>query len=347
MPRRYAFLVQVAYSIEILRPLQQAIRARGDEVVWYLHQVDGSLLHEDEQRCDTVDEVRAYAPEAVFVPGNWAPSFFPGIKVEIFHGLANDETGKKGHYRIRGLFDLYCTHAPDVTRTFQRLAQQHGHFQVAETGWPKLDPLYQGKVPGPREPDQADPRSVILYASTFSPSLTSAPALLETIKTLSRTGRWRWLVTLHPKMAPEVVSDYRQLEGPNLEFVASTSGVIRLIQRADVMLCDTSSIMLEFMLLRRPVVTYRTKVPGPHVHNVTDLNEIEISLEHALTRPPEQLVAAQQLLNQLHAYTDGASSQRVLEASDAFISNPGKLKKKPLNLWRKLQMRMRMGYWKY
>jgi hypothetical protein len=48
----------------------------------------------------------------------------------------------------------------------------------------------------------------------------------------------------------------------------------------------------------------------------------------------------------IHPYRDGRSSDRVLDAIDAFIAagarNP---RRKPLNLWRKLKIRRRIGYW--
>ena len=281
------------------------------------------------------------------------PDFFPGVKVEVFHGLANDETGKKGHYRIRGLFDLYCTHAPAVTQKFQALAKKYKTFSVAQTGWPKLDPLFNSDLRDSSPYDdfrstvEVD-KPIILYASTFSPSLTSAPYLMDTIRKLSESSKWHWLVTLHPKMPEEVVAQYKAMQGDNFTYVDSNYDVLPLLQTADAMLCDTSSIGLEFLQLNKPLVTFKTKVPGPHVINVTDENEIESALRHALSRPENLLLEAKKFIEKLHVYFDGRSSERVLQATDYFIENEyDKLKAKPLNLWRKIQMRKKMSYYKF
>ena len=48
----------------------------------------------------------------------------------------------------------------------------------------------------------------------------------------------------------------------------------------------------------------------------------------------------------IHPYRDGRSSERLLQAIDAFIAVGGRNpKRKPMNLWRKLKLRRRIGYW--
>lgn len=350
--KRYLFFINHLYAYSILRPLQKAIRQRGDEVAWFLQGADSQFIRDDEKQLYTVEEVKSYNPIAVFVPGNWVPDFFPGVKVEIFHGLANDETGKKGHYRIRELFDLYCTHAPAVTQKFEELSEQHKTFSVVETGWPKLDPLFNSELreSGPYDDFRSKVSSdkpIVFYASTFSPSLTSAPYLIDTIKKLSKDPKWHWLVTLHPKMPENIVAKYKAMQSDNFTYVDSNNDVLPLLQAADVMLCDTSSIALEYMLLDKPLVTYNTKAPGPHVINVTDVNQIESAIEHALTKPASLIEESKAYVQKLHAYSDGLSSLRVLEATDDFIKNKkSTLERKPLNLWRKLKIRKKMSYYK-
>ncbi len=345
--RRYLFFVNQPYSYSILRPLQDEIRKRGDEAAWFVAGCTAAPLHSDERHLKTVQEVMEYKADATFVPGDWVPYFFPGIKVEVFHGMARNKRGhssedESDHYRIRGWFDLYCNHAEKDTARFQQLADKHGHFAVAKTGWPKLDPLLAQGVAGQRERKPGE-LPVVFYASTFSRSVSSAPALVETIGELAASGRWRFLVTLHPKMDSQIVDQYRALAGDNLRFIESDEDLLPLLPRADVMLCDTSSIMFEFMFLDRPVVTLNTKMPGPYLIDVQRPGAVEPALELALQRPEALMTSARALCDDLHSFRDGGSSQRVLDAVEGFLNGEhGPLRKKPLNLLRKLKVRRRL-----
>ena len=344
--RHYLFFVNQPYAYSILRPLQAEIRRRGDEVAWFVAGCSTAPLAADE-RLLTLAEARSYPAVATFVPGDWVPHFLPGIKVEVFHGLARNKRGhtseaESDHYTIRGWFDLYCTHASTDTAKFSALAASHGHFRVAKTGWPKLDPLFAAGAPaGPRALGSDDPPTVF-YASTFSRAITSAPALESSIARLAEQGNWRFLVTLHPKMDPELVARYRALSGPNLRFIDSNTDLLPLLAEADVMLCDTSSIMFEFMFLDRPVVTLRSRMAGPWLLDVENVNEVESALTHALERPAALLEAARKLCAELHEFTDGQSSGRILDAVNEVLAAGPPPRRKPLNLWRKLKMRRRL-----
>jgi CDP-Glycerol:Poly(glycerophosphate) glycerophosphotransferase len=339
---RYLFFVSQSYAFAICRPLQQALRARGDEAAWFFeHDPDAHYLRADELRLTTAREAVQWNSAAIFVPGNWVPHFFPGLKVEVFHGFSVGKRGEsKGHFRIRGSFDLYCTHGPDTTRPFEQLAKDYGYFRVRETGWPKLDPLFSGALTAPQNRSPT-----ILYASTFTESISSARVLHPLIAQLSSTDRWRWLVTLHPKMAPDVVASYKALQSPHLQFV-ETDDILSLYAQADVMLSDTSSVVPEFLTQHKPVVTFRNRKPGPHLINIENLNDVQPALECAFAPSAELQAAIVRYADHIHPYRDGRSSERVLAATDEAIQRGSLgLRRKPLNLWRRLQARKRLSYW--
>ena len=171
-PLRCLLYVERDYSFEILRPLQMEARRRGYDVRWFLGpDASSGILQDGETRTETVAEAVAYVPHAVFAPGDRVPSFIPGLKVGVFHGL--DESKRGAPYPERGLFDLYCTEGPSRTADLETLARKRGYFVVRETGWLKLDAILN--TPSDRT-DYGRPQ--ILYASTFTPRLSSAKALL-------------------------------------------------------------------------------------------------------------------------------------------------------------------------
>jgi hypothetical protein len=336
---RYLFFVSQLYGFAILRPLQAYLQGRGHECAWFFeHAGDARHLRPEERQLERVREVVDWQPAAVFVPGNWVPEAFPGLKVEVFHGFSvGKRSEQRGHFRIRGSFDLYCTQGPDTTLPFLELQRRHGYFRVVETGWPKLDPVFAGPAAARRYT-----RPTILLASTFTEDISCARALHATISQLARRSDWQWLVTLHPKMAPDVVRSYQELAGPNLEFCA-TDDILQLYAQADVLLSDTSSVVPEFLVQHKPVVTFRNRKPGPQLLDVQSTDEVFPALQQAL-QPSAQLMAKiRRYTDAIHPYRDGRSSERVVQATtEALRQGDAGLKRKPWNLWRKFQARQRL-----
>jgi CDP-glycerol glycerophosphotransferase (TagB/SpsB family) len=333
MAHRYLLFAELSYAFEILRPLQDAARRRGDEVAWFLNGPDPAQLRPDERVLRTVQEVRSFAPDAVFVPGNEVPPFFPGLKVQVFHGLGIE---KKGHFRIRGMFDLFCTFGPLTTGPFERLARQHGWFKVVETGWPKVDPLFAQAG----SPQDAPGTAHILYAPTFSPSLTSAPFLAEAIADILPRRPWRWTVKFHPKMEPRFADPLRAIRHADFH-IADDAQLLPLLREADVMLTDTSSAAAEFMLLGKPVVAFRNRAPGPHLVNIDEPTQLEDALAATLEGRDPSAQARERYAMDMHPYRDGRSSERVLDAVEGMLAR-GRvgLKRKP---WSPLR---RLKYWR-
>ncbi|GAB3022850.1 CDP-glycerol--glycerophosphate glycerophosphotransferase [Oleiagrimonas citrea] len=340
MSKHYLLYGSERYALAILRPLQDAIHARGDEAAWFFDGPGGEDLVQGERWLRTTEEVRAFNPRAVLTPSNAVPHFFPGVKAEIFHGF---DAGKPRHIYIRGFFDLYCTTGPNDTRAFGEMADKLGHFSVAQTGWPKLDPF--ADMFQPEHPAPARTPPVILYHSTFSPSWSAADTLYEEVKRLSRDGRWRWIVTFHPKMNAETVARFKALQNEHLTF-AENDNILELFPQVDMMCSDTSSALNEFLLTGKPVVTFNNRRPGPQLIDIHDAADFEPAIKRALSRPPELMKAIRDYGEGIHPYHDGRSSERVLDAVEAFIANGARnRKRKPANFWRKLKIRRRIGYW--
>jgi len=339
MSKKYLFFGSERYTIGIMRPIEAAIKARGDLVAWFFGGPGAEDLHQDDLLLKTVSDVKEWNPIAVITPNNTVPHFFPGVKVQTFHGF---DAGKPRHIYVRGFFDLYCTTGPSDTKAFEVLARKLQYFSVVETGWPKLD-YFLKNIPEHLPPLNNPP--VILYHSTFSPSWSAAEILYDEVKRLSSIGKWKWIVSLHPKMDAATVAKYKNLANEQLHF-ATNDNILELFPLVDVMCSDTSSALSEFLLTKKPVVTFKNRRPGPQLIDIHDVGEFEPAIETALTRPPELMQAIEHFANELHPYRDGKSAERILDAIDIFIAAGAKNpRKKPLNLWRKLKLCKSLNHW--
>lgn len=339
------FYIEQNYAYAILRPLQAEILVHGGTVHWLLvgEEVDRGYLRSDDVSVPDAAAAIALNPAAVFVPGDRVPSFIPGLKVQVFHGLNEDKRGNT--YPERGLFDLYCTEGPGRTAMLQPLAERRAYFRVCETGWLKLDSLFSYEPVSSREVNAKADCPTILFASTFTPRLSAAEALYSQIKHLSGLGQWKWLVTLHPKMAAATVAKYRSLAGPNLEF-CSTDQVVDALHRADVMVCDNSSILQEFLLLNKPVVTFRNRAPQAWLLNIEDPALLQPAIESAFNVSADLKQAIEAYAASVTPFLDGHSAQRVYQAALKMIESDWQ-DNKPANFWRNWKMRRQLKYFTF
>ncbi len=330
----------------MLRPIQEILLARGDRVCWFFEgdKVTRSYLKQNEELIETAEQIFSYQPDAVLAPANSIPSFLPGLKVAVFHGFDAGKVDRKGnndHFKIRGCFDLYCTQGPSTTKEFKALQAEYQYFNVIETGWPALDKLFL-----PNEEVPQNDRPVIFLGSTFSKRLTQAKNIFPQVKRLSETMNWKWIVSLHPKSDPDVISMYQEIQSDNLVYV-ETDDMLPILQEADIMVGDTSSALTMFIVQNKPVVTVNNIDPKPYLLNITDVNELEQAIKAALTRPGSLMREITNYIDDTHPYMDGLSASRVVTAIDNVLAGQYPLKtKKPLNFLRNLKFRQRLGYWK-
>jgi CDP-glycerol glycerophosphotransferase (TagB/SpsB family) len=349
--KKYLLHVSHLYAFAIVRPLQEEILRQGGTVAWFLAQKKYiPRLKKGECLLETVDAVMEFQPDVVFVASNVVPDFFPGIKVQLFHGFnAQKRDACRGHFKVRGFFDLYCTQGPSTTKPFKALEKSHGYFKVTQTGWSKVDPLFRSEADlDLHQGGLSDTRPVVLFTSTFTPALSAAHQIYDEVSAMMHRKTWRWIITFHPKMDPEVILKYKNLSQACQATFYEGDDVIPLLTQADVMLSDTSSIISEFILQKKPVVTFCNRVPGDHLINVTEPRDLNNAISHALTRPAPLMTAIDDYIADIHPYDDGDSSARVLAAVDDFLENKKHvLGHKPLNLVRRMKMRFKYRYYRW
>lgn len=109
-------------------------------------------------------------------------------------------------------------------------------------------------------------------------------------------------------MSPEIVEKYKNLANAldNVSFYEGDNNV-ELLQKADVLLCDSSSIIIEFLFFDKPVVTYKNTSPGNYLIDVDSPELIEPAIEKALTRPKELMDNIRKYTDNHQPYRDGAA----------------------------------------
>ena len=338
--KKFLLYISQPYSIPIGKPLQSELERRGFEVKWFCYEeATQKYLSNSEPLLTSAEDVLQYRPDVVLASTNIVPSFFSGIKVQIFHGFSvGKRNTSKGHFNIRGFFDLYCTQGKNTTQPFQTLQKKYQYFEVVETGWSKVDPLF------PLEENPKKNKPIIMISSTFTTKLSLAKniSVVNEIERLSQLGQWNFIAVLHPKMEKEIVKKFQSFENENFTFY-DTTDLIPLFKQADVMLSDTTSAITEFVLQKKPVVTINNNQPLAHMINIHSSEEIENALTYALSRPEEIMKALNLFIEETHPYDDGKSSQRVIDACLDFLEHK-KVKRKPLNLIRNYKMRKKLKY---
>ena len=344
----YKFLIYISYSyaIPIGIPLEKEILQRGYTVKWFSDLEEGKItLKDNKNLLNHIKEVITYKPDIVLTITDNVADFITGIKVQVFHGFFTQKRPSKSnmkfaHFRIRGFFDLYCTQGPSTTETFEILAKKHQYFEAIQTGWSKVDPLF----PIVKRDKEVVP--TIMIGSTFTPRLSLAydNTVFNEIKRLTENEMFNFIMVLHPKIPQNIINKWKSLDSDRFRFY-NTTNLVPLFKKADIMFSDTTSAIQEFLLQKKPVVTFKHTFKHNYLIGIENANEIENALNYALTYPKDIIKNIEKFIQELHPYFDGRSSKRIIDATISFlIKNKGHLKHKPLNLIRKYKVRKQLGY---
>ena len=328
------------YSFGILEPVMQVLKEKKYEYIWFVRSaILEKFPYQDQRFTSKIEDLVRFNSDAIFVPGNEVPHYLRGVKTQVFHGLAGE---KKGHFRIRNYFDLYLTQGPYFTRWFSKAASKHRDFSVVETGWPKLD-VY-GKELHKYDSDKltllkkSKAKKIILYAPTFSPSLTSASHLLTQLEELAKSKEYLIVIKFHDLMAADLIDSYKKLSMSfeNVLFIEERN-IIKYLLISDLMISDTSSVVYEFLLLDKPVITFKN-------NSLTIKWDNQLLFSYLVKRVAENLLEDPfkqqrlEILKEYHPYTDGNSAKRMVDAVEEYIKTNGVPEKRLISWFRRYKI---------
>ncbi len=337
---KFILFCQNAYSFGIMAPIRDELLREGEEFLWYVtDKLITKFPFSHEPHTASLLDLQFFKSDVIFVPGNEVPYYIRGLKTQIFHGLAGE---KKGHFRIRHYFDLYLTQGPYFTNRFNELKAKHKDFDVTETGWPKLD-IYGKKKNVYNDKKKAlltqyETDQIILYAPTFSPSLTSAGELLNDIEDLAIKTGYVILIKFHDLMHPKWIEAFKNLADKHKNVLfKEEKNIIKFLLLADILISDTSSVIYEFLLLDKPAISYKTISENIRWENITQRGQLTQSVLSNLES--DSYSAQRQQLNAMyHPYQDGKSAERMIAAVRAYIAQNGVPEQRKLPITRKIKI---------
>lgn len=325
------FYVSKLYSIPVVQPLYKEALKRNIPCAFYVSSKVERSLPECFRRAPVFMELadaERFDPDYVLCPGNFVDFRLPGLKVELFHGIGVD---KPSHYRIRHFFDFYFTSGPVVTDRFRNMERKFRYFRTFETGWPKIDHILKYESENLRDKYEVPPgRKVILYAPTHSRKMESAGEIVPVLDSIIRDDEI-WFCKPHEFMSKDIKAE---LGKKNIRLIREWD-ITPFLHLADVLVSDTSSVIYEFMVLNRPVVTFRTTGDTDKCIDIQSADQLRNALDRSFSFPDEYSLQRHNHLQMVNPRLDGNISRGII---DLLLSEPEAAGKKPYNLFRKLQI---------
>lgn len=333
------FYISKSYSYSIIKPIVKYLeKHQKHQIAFYLFYWTVNEFPDEwlsYEVFELPEQAIEFKPDFVIAPGNFVDFRIPGLKVQLFHGLGIE---KESHFKIRPYFDIYFTSGPYVTQRYKRLQRSHKNFIIRETGWTKIDYI----LSYPKKDLKAifnipENKKIILYAPTFSPKMQSAYDLLPIIPDIIRKDEF-WLIKFHELMENRTIRIFKNYITKNCQIIDNPD-ITPYLHAADVLISDTSSVVYEFMILDKPVITFKTISRFDKGINIQEPSELRESIDRCLKDPFEYKHNRTLHLNDVNPYKDGKISERIItNLEDIFNTGIKPEKKRHVNFFRKMKI---------
>lgn len=333
----FLFYIAKKYSIPIINPIIKSLETdKKNNISFFVSEKVNRILPKEWNKYPIYKkfkEIKNNNFDFIIVPGIYVDFRLNGIKVQIFHGLGIE---KESHYSIKHFFDVYLTSGPFVTNKFNSLKKKYKYFLVKETGWPKIDHIlnYQKENLKDRYNIPKD-KKIILYAPTFSNRMESASEIIPNLHKLIRNNEL-WLVKLHELADKQLIKRLEKIKNIKIIYDYDITPYLHI---SDIMISDISSVVYEFMILNKPVITYKIDQRADKGINCKSINELRPAIERSYKFPDEYRKKRQKHLQEINPYLDGEISKNIIKYL-INIKNKNLIprKSKPLNLIHKLKI---------
>ncbi len=336
---RTVLFCEHAYAFGILEPIADVLKAKQYDYVWFTTKaLAPKFPFKNESHISSMADLRKFKSDCLFIPGNYAPFYIRGYKAQVFHGLAGE---KASHFKVRGYFDVYLTQGPYFTKKFNEIKAKHKNFEVIETGWCKLDVYEKNKVSYLAEKAELlakhNAKKLLVFAPTHNVSMNCAPFLTGEFKKLAANKDYLIVVKFHELTKAEVMTAYEELASKHDNIVMSKEpNISKLIYIGDLLISDTSSVVYEFILLDKPVLTYKSKAENILWDDVKEYTNLEEKVNENLVVDNFKDQRAK-VIAAYNPYHDGKSSLRMIEAAEKMIAEKGVPKYRKMGIDRMIE----------
>ena len=121
-------------------------------------------------------------------------------------------------------------------------------------------------------------------------------------------------------MDKEKISEYQNMAGDSLKVLGNVE-ITPYLHASDIMISDTSSVVYEFMVLDKPVITYKTISNSDKCYNIEHPSELRAALDFCFTKPEEIVKKQQEFLKQVNPTLDGEISEKIFKSLDEWRHN--------------------------
>lgn len=336
---RTVLFCEHAYAFGILEPIADVLKAKQYDYVWFTTKaLAPKFPFKDEPHISSMSALRKFKSDCLFIPGNYSPFYIRGYKAQVFHGLAGE---KASHFKVRGYFDVYLTQGPYFTERFNQIKAKHQNFEVIETGWCKLDVYEKNKESYLAEKAELlqthHAKKLLVFAPTHNVSMNCAPFLVTEFEQLASNKEYLIVVKFHDLTKPEVMTTYEALAKKHDNILLSKDpNISKLIYIGDLLISDTSSVVYEFILLDKPVLTFKSKAENILWDDAKEYNGLTEKVAANLTLDAFKDQRAK-VIAAYHPYQDGKSSLRMIETVEKMIAENGVPKYRKMGLDRMIE----------
>ena len=136
-------------------------------------------------------------------------------------------------------------------------------------------------------------------------------------------------------MAPDLIRKYRQLgsEKKNIILVEDPN-IVKYLLMADLLISDTSSVVYEFLLLDKPVITFGSNSETKVWEDSREYKGLSEMVARNLKQDPYR-EERKQVIASYHPYQDGRSAYRMVEAVKDYIARNGVPERRKLPILRR------------